>query len=308
MILTVTLNPAIDISYSLPELLEDSINRVNLVSKTAGGKGLNVARVLSLSGEEVCATGLYGGVLSIQISHELNHLGIRDNFLKISGETRNNIAILHEGKQTEILEAGPTISKNEAEEFLEVFSVIVKQVSVVTISGSLPQGLPMDYYYKMIEYANKSGVKVILDGSGEAFESALSARPYAIKPNHEEIADLLKEDITQQPEKLRQYLSSKMFEGIPLIMVSLGAKGALIKRNNHFYLAKIPIVKTKNAVGSGDATVAGLAASLSKGSNDEQIIKHSMTLGVLNAMNECTGVVNMERYQEIYDQVSIDYL
>jgi tagatose 6-phosphate kinase len=129
MILTVTLNPAIDISYILDKLNIDGVNRVSKVSKTAGGKGLNVSRVLALSGESVLATGFYGGPLSRQINQELSKLDIEDKFVSISGETRNNIAILHEGKQTEILEAGPSILQNEAEQFLKNLSEIIQNTS-----------------------------------------------------------------------------------------------------------------------------------------------------------------------------------
>src|SRR5690625_1318603 len=113
MILTLTLNPAVDISYKLDQLSMDTVNRVEDVSKTAGGKGLNVARVLTQLGEEVAASGFLGGRLGNCIRSQIDLLGINDFFIEISGETRNCIAVIHEGKQTEILESGPTIPKAE---------------------------------------------------------------------------------------------------------------------------------------------------------------------------------------------------
>ena len=122
MILTITLNPAVDISYKLDYFSLDTVNRVEDVSKTAGGKGLNVARVLHQLGEDVAASGFLGGSLGDFIRTQLAAIGIQDFFVPIDGETRNCIAIIHEGKQTEILESGPVISASEAELFLEKFT------------------------------------------------------------------------------------------------------------------------------------------------------------------------------------------
>lgn len=117
MILTVTMNPSVDISYPLEEFNLDTVNRVAKVSKTPGGKGLNVTRVLKQLNDKVVATGLIGGALGTDIKEKLLQTGIKNDFFEISGETRNCIAILHEGNQTEILEKGPTITKSESENF-----------------------------------------------------------------------------------------------------------------------------------------------------------------------------------------------
>lgn len=122
MILTITMNPSVDISYSFESFSEDTVNRVDKVRKTAGGKGLNVTRVLNQLGAEVSASGLLGGFLGEQIRSELDESGINQSFTQISGETRNCIAILHEGRQTEILEKGPTITEEEATLFWKSLS------------------------------------------------------------------------------------------------------------------------------------------------------------------------------------------
>lgn len=190
MILTVTLNPSVDISYPLETLKIDTVNRVKDVSKTAGGKGLNVTRVLYESGDKVTATGFLGGKIGEFIESELEQSPVSPAFYKISGNTRNCIAILHEGNQTEILEQGPTISHEEAEGFLDHYSNLIKQSEVVTISGSLPSRLPNDYYEKLIQLASDEGVAVVLDCSGAPLETVLksSAKPTAIKPNNEELS------------------------------------------------------------------------------------------------------------------------
>ena len=141
MILTVTLNPSIDISYTLPYLKLDTTNRTAEVNKTAGGKGINVTRVIHDLKKNVLASGLIGGNLGKAIIENLNEVGIKSDFYPISGETRNCIAILHEGQQTEILESGPTITAGESMNFLTHFKDIATQADVITISGSLPKGL-----------------------------------------------------------------------------------------------------------------------------------------------------------------------
>ena len=192
MILTVTMNPSIDISYPLDVLQLDTVNRVAEVSKTAGGKGLNVTRVLSEIKDPVAATGLLGGRTGQFI---LDHLGegIEERFFEIAGDTRNCIAILHEGKQTEILEKGPTISEKEGQDFLDHYRHLVEQVEVVAISGSLPAGLPVDYYASLVKIAREAGKTVVLDCSGASLEAAIQAavKPTVIKPNNEELSQLL---------------------------------------------------------------------------------------------------------------------
>ncbi|MDT4061141.1 PfkB family carbohydrate kinase, partial [Staphylococcus aureus] len=135
MILTLTLNPSVDISYPLTALKLDDVNRVQEVSKTAGGKGLNVTRVLAQVGEPVLASGFIGGELGQFIAKKLDHANIKHAFYNIKGETRNCIAILHEGQQTEILEQGPEIDNQEAAGFIKHFEQLLEKVEAVAISG-----------------------------------------------------------------------------------------------------------------------------------------------------------------------------
>ncbi|HBG3177170.1 TPA: tagatose-6-phosphate kinase, partial [Staphylococcus aureus] len=177
MILTLTLNPSVDISYPLTALKLDDVNRVQEVSKTAGGKGLNVTRVLAQVGEPVLASGFIGGELGQFIAKKLDHADIKHAFYNIKGETRNCIAILHEGQQTEILEQGPEIDNQEAAGFIKHFEQLLEKVEAVAISGSLPKGLNQDYYAQIIERCQNKGVPVILDCSGATLQTVLE-NPY----------------------------------------------------------------------------------------------------------------------------------
>ena len=213
MILTVTMNPSIDISYPLEELKIDTVNRVSEVSKTAGGKGLNVTRVLAEIGDNVAATGLIGGTNGEFLLRNL-HQAVQPLFYNISGDTRNCIAILHEGKQTEILEAGPTITADEANGFLHHFKSLMESAEVVSISGSLPTGLPVEYYIQLVEIANQAGNKVVLDCSGAALEAVLKSdvKPTAIKPNNEELSQLLGREVSKDLDELKAVLSEPLFD------------------------------------------------------------------------------------------------
>ncbi|HFI0287860.1 TPA: tagatose-6-phosphate kinase [Streptococcus suis] len=308
MILTITLNPSVDIAYQLNQFRLDSVNRVEKVQKTAGGKGLNVTRVLKQIGEDVLATGFIGGELGNDVINQLYQNHIKSSFVEISGETRNCIAILHEGQQTEILEQGPTIQEHEALNFIEHLSNLLSKVEVVVISGSLPKGLESDYYVKIVELCKKFGVAVVLDCSGEALKKVLESneKPTVIKPNTEELSQLIGSDVTDENQELQSVLSSQMFQGIEWIVVSLGAKGAFAKHKDKFYRVRIPKIDVVNPVGSGDSTVAGIAASLAHALPDVELLKNANILGMLNAQEEQTGYVNLEHSEELYSQIEVE--
>lgn len=308
MILTVTMNPSVDISYPLETLKLDTVNRVSTVSKTPGGKGLNVTRVLSEVGEDVVATGLVGGKLGDFIKEKLDQAGIGNRFFDIRGDTRNCIAILHEGLQTEILEAGPSIAPDEATAFLQHFKELSKDFDVIAISGSLPSGLPSDYYATVISLANANQKKVVLDCSGQALQDVLdqSEKPFVIKPNTEELAQLVGREVTDDIEDLKATLNQDLFDGIEWIIVSLGAKGAFAKHGDKFYRVRIPKIEVVNPVGSGDSTVAGIASALVQGFSDADLLKRANVLGMLNAQEEMTGHVNMSNYETLFNQIQVE--
>lgn len=307
MILTVTMNPSVDISYPLEKFNLNTVNRASDVIKTPGGKGLNVTRVLKQLDNEVIATGLIGGALGMDIQKKLTEMDIESKFFEISGETRNCIAVLHDGKQTEILENGPEITQSESKEFLEYFEELVKEVDIISISGSLPSGLSDGYYSKMIKICNKYDKPVVLDCSGKSLLEVLKGeyKPKAIKPNTEELSQLIGKDVSKNIEELRETLKNKMFYGIEWIIVSLGADGVFAKHKDKFYKVNIPEIQVVNPVGSGDSTVAGITSAIYENANDENLLKKANTLGMLNAMEKLTGFVNLENYDELFEKIEI---
>lgn len=306
MILTVTMNPSVDISYPLEFFTLDTVNRAVEVHKTAGGKGLNVARVLADFGEEVGVTGLIGGSNGSFLLSQLEET-IKADFFAIEGNTRNCIAILHEGNQTEILEMGPTVTATEATTFLSIFRLLLLDASVVTMSGSLAKGLLESYYIDLISLANDSHKDVVLDCSGKALEAVLKShyKPRVIKPNIEELSQLLQKTVPEDIETLKEILSDSLFAGIEWIIVSLGKNGAFAKHKETFYTVDIPTIEVVNPVGSGDATVAGIASALAHGLSDEDLLKRANAFGMLNAQEPQTGHINPDNYKQLFDKIKV---
>lgn len=306
MILTITMNPSIDISYPLETFKLDTVNRVRNVRKTAGGKGLNVTRILKQLDTEVIASGLIGGFLGEEIKKDLTQNEIAHDFLPISGETRNCIAVLHDGKQTEILENGPVITEQEARAFLQHFEKLAVKAEIISFSGSLPEGLSADFYRQMLQVCQPK--PVVLDCSGTALREVLrgSVKPKLIKPNTEELAGLLGREISTELSDLKAALSDSMFDEIEWIVVSMGGDGAFAKHHETFYLVTIPKIDVVNPVGSGDATVAGLTAAIQQGLSDEAVLKQGNVLGMLNAQEATTGYVQLANYQKLYDQILVE--
>ena len=306
MILTVTLNPSVDISYKMDQFNLDTVNRVGDVLKTAGGKGINVARVLKQLGEDATATGFLGGSLGDFIRGQMVELAVHDHFVGIAGETRNCIAIIHGGNQTEILESGPEITDNEEILFLDQFTTSIEGVDYVTISGSQPKGLASDFYVKLLEIAQRNNKRVLLDTSGKLLELALESdfKPFLIKPNLEELSGLLKTEIENEVQVI-EILQHPIFEGISWIVGTLGAEGALVKHQDVVYRVQIPKVKAVNPVGSGDSVIAGFAAGFSRGLIGEELLKFGLTMGVLNAMEEKTGSINPEKVEWCMEQMHV---
>lgn len=307
MILAVTMNPSVDISYPIQDFKLDDVNRVENVRKTAGGKGLNVARVVKQMGEDVLATGVIGGTIGDYIIQELTKSDIRNHFYKINQESRNCIAILHEGKQTEILESGPSLSAEEGDAFLEKYRELLSEVSIVTISGSLPKGLESGFYRQMVEIGREKGIPVIIDTSGEPLRQVLNhnVKPFAIKPNISELFQLFGMEVEESTSSLKQLLNNKLFHGIEWIVVSMGAAGSFLKHGADYYRVTIPAIEVMNPVGSGDATVAGLAVALKRKQAVSDILKTAMTTGMLNTMEEVTGYIDLEKFDQFFEMVEV---
>ena len=308
MILTITLNPSIDISYPFSSFRIGEVNRVQNETKTAGGKGLNVSRVLNQLNSNILATGVVGGYSGEFIKYKLSDEKINHNFFVIKNETRYCISILHNSNQTEVLESGPQLTNEEVKNCIDKIKSLIPNKKVVTISGSMAKGFPIDTYQKLITSAINHNCKVLLDASGENLKQSLICKnkPYLIKPNIEELNQLLSTNIKANDfEALKASLNNSIFDDIKYIVISLGENGAIVKVNNDFFKVEVPKINPINPVGSGDSTIAGFAYAIDNALNSFEIIKYGMACGVLNALNPKTGYINVQLLDKTMNEIRI---
>lgn len=309
MILTVTMNASVDITYVMDELKTDAVNRVANVTKTAGGKGLNVTRVLKQVHADVTAAGLAGGCNGKFIQRELKRQGISSEFCEIASESRNNISIIHGKHCTEILERGEKVQKEELQRFCGQYERLLDNASTVVLSGSLPQGAAPDFYASLVKTALQKKRKVILDTSGDCLRESLHSvyKPFLIKPNEKELEELTGQKLRfQDKAAIKNVLSLELFWGIEYVVVSMGASGAIVKQGDVFYRVTVPRIDAVNPIGSGDSVIAGIALSFDRGEAAEEAIKRGMTFGVLNALEAAPGKLKLECYEDVISKVEVE--
>ncbi len=304
MILTVTLNPAIDRVYFVDNLDIGEVNRPADMTYTAGGKGLNVSRVATLIGEKVDATGFVAGYNGQFICDDIQKIGIGNKFVQIDGETRIciNITDRSNGKSTEVLEKGPVVSEADCDKFIDFYTKNISNYDVISISGSMPKGVPTDFYAKLVEIAKQQGKKIVVDTSGDALVSVIKAKPYMVKPNKYELSKYLGREISTLDDV--KAAAKELFEsGISFPVISLGKDGCIAYIDNKCYHFISPDVKTVNTVGSGDSFIAGVVAGLVRGMNGIDIMKLANACGTANTQFSQTGMVSKELVDKFFKEV-----
>ena len=293
MILTVTPNPAIDKVYAIDDFAINQVFRPKDQVVTAGGKGLNVARVARLLGEEVMATGMIGGNNGLLIEKKIKDLGISSHFKTIQAESRTCLAVMDQknNTSTEIMELGPEVNSHEYTDFLLMFSDLAEKAEIITASGSLPPGLDSNFYPELITMARKKGKRVIIDTSGKNLANAVRNLPYMIKPNLQELMDLTGLELKTIKDQAQAVLNFKK-AGIYLPCLTLGKVGCLVALEDGVYHFNSPPVQVVNTVGSGDAFVAGCAVGLKRGLNLMETIKLGMACGTANTQFFQTGMIS----------------
>ncbi|MEG0050983.1 MAG: 1-phosphofructokinase [Terrisporobacter sp.] len=307
MITTVTLNVSIDKAYKIKGRVESGkVIRVLECNNTAGGKGLNVSRVASLCKEDILATGFVGGHCGALIEELLEKDNIKNKFTHVKSETRSCINILDENNvSTEFLEKGYPVTKEEIEEFLNDFDKIIEDSNVITISGSVPQGVPSDIYATLIKMIKAKNKRVILDTSGDLLKEGIKALPTMIKPNSEEMENLLNVSINNEEEVIKNAI--KLHEsGIELVVVSLGSDGALLVCKEGIYHGKPPEIEVVNTVGCGDSMVAAFAVAMERGYSNTDSLKYAISISAANAMTFSTGSFNEDDVDNIFENTQIN--
>jgi len=292
----------------MKDLIKGEVMRAAEVDNTPGGKGIHVANVATILGEDCIATGYLGGKSGEFISEKLQDYGIKQDFVQVAGETRSCLAIITEsGVQTEILEPGPTVTQEEQEAFLSKYQELLSKAAVVAASGSMPKGLPGDFYGQLINLARKAGKPFLLDTSGEALIQGIKAQPYFVKPNNDEIKVLVGAEL-RSDEDIVHVLQKFMEDGIKLPVISLGAQGSMAGYNQHVYKITVPKIQCKNPVGSGDSFVAGIAVGIERGMAIEDVLSLGAACGTANAMEDESGFVRKEVVEELFPQIKIQQI
>lgn len=307
MITTVTLNASIDKAYHMEKKIKNgTVMRVATCHNTAGGKGLNVARVIKICGEDVLATGFAGGFNGKYLQKMLEEDKIKQDFVSVQGETRSCINILDPAySSTEYLEPGCEISPKEEADFIEKFPEIIEDSKVVTISGSIPKGVKKDIYKRIVEIAKKMGKQVILDTSGETLELGLQAKPTMVKPNKDEMEALFGIKIHSMDDVIEG--AKRIYKrGIEYVVISLGGDGALLVCEDGIFTGKPPKIEVVNTVGCGDSMVAAFAVGMMREYEKKECLKYAVAVATANALSDSTGNFDPRVRDEIYENVIVE--
>lgn len=309
MIVTVTMNPAIDKTIELDQLVVGNLNRIKTSVFDVGGKGINVSKTINAIGGQSIATGFVGGSTGEVIKTTLENLGITTDFVEVDGETRTNTKVFSNNYPvTELNELGTEITEAQLEELIEKLKGYAKQGALFVLAGSIPKGVAVDAYKTIIEIVHENGGKVILDADGELFKTSLQAKPDVIKPNRDELASYA--NITTQitTRQLVEIANEFLDFGIETVVVSMGKEGASYfnKRNS---LKSDPIdVKVLSTVGAGDALVAGLAYSIDQGYDFREMIALSMATSAGAVTTLGTKPPSLELVNELKPQANISFI
>lgn len=303
MITTVTLNPAIDKLYLVDGVAESTVMRVREVLNTAGGKGLNVARVATQLGEKATALGFVGGHNGSALTDQIARFGIRNKFIRVTGETRCciNVRDTRTGRHTEFLEPGQPVEAAAFDELLRRYREVLPESKVVAISGSAPKGTPEDFYGRLITLAKAAGVPVILDTSGKLLENGVEYKPTMIKPNREEMAALAGVDPENTDDIIRA-ARELCRSGIEYVVISLGNEGMLFISREAELKGIAPKVDVQNTVGCGDSMVAGFAAAIARDMPPEDALRLAMAAAAANAADLRTGWADPELVKKLLPQ------
>lgn len=265
-ITTVTLNPAIDRTVAVPGFAVGRVNRTAGEWRHAGGKGVNVATVLAGLGQATTVTGWLGTDNAAVFEEHFARLGLSDRFVRVAGATREGIKLIDEraGQTTDINFPGMPVSGEALARLLQAVDQIASVGGWWVLSGSIPPGAPAEVYATLADRIIRRGGRCVLDTSGDALRLGLSARPTVVKPNVDELRDLTGMPL---PDVAAVTIAAGdlVREGVQLVVVSMGADGAVFTSADGSFLALPPRVEVRSTVGAGDAMVAGLVHGLSTG-------------------------------------------
>ncbi|MCK0472434.1 1-phosphofructokinase [Halalkalibacter sp. APA_J-10(15)] len=300
MIRTVTLNPAIDHFVRLEQFELGHVNRAKADLKVAGGKGINISKVLKNLGHTSVAHGLIGGFTGRFVQEQLERDGIVTEFTAINADTRINMKI-QSNMETEINGVSPQITENELNDLEKKLGLLQDGDSLV-LAGSVPETMPSSIYERLLTRIDGKDVQVFVDTSGAALHSVIEKKPTFIKPNHYELAELFSTTISTKEEAI-PYVRELLSKGIQFVLVSFAGDGALLGTDDAIYMANVPTGEVVNSVGAGDSVVAGFLTALSEGQQIEKVFAFAVASGSATAFSQ--GFCQREAVETLTKEVFI---
>ena len=309
MILTVTLNAAIDRTVAVPNFRLGRRHRSVESRTVAGGKGINVARALNLLGRPVIATGFVGGPTGARVLEQMGEESVLTDFTEIAAETRINLAVIDptSGEQTEINERGPAVSPEEVQRLFDRIAYLAGGVKICVLAGSVPPGAGDDLYARLIADLNRRGIPVVLDAEGEAMLEGVRAGASMVTPNEREAEELAGQEFEDRGD---------LAHGV-LELVRLGATEAAITRPDGCVAAvgegnsrRLLEVHTEpleavSSVGSGDAFLAGYVAARYEGRSPEECLAYGVACGAESTQHFGAGTVDRNQVERLLGEVSV---
>ncbi len=311
MIITVTLNAAIDKTLAVPNFRLGRRHRAVEHTAMAGGKGVNVARTLRALGQPVIATGVAGGPTGTRIVENLTEEGILNDFVRIREESRTSTAVVDptSGEQTEINEHGPHVSEGELELFVDKLLYLAKGAAVCVIAGSLPRGVDVALYGRIIEEMKRLGVTTVLDAEGEPMRAATRRGPDVVSPNELEAEGLVGYEFSDEDDRrsaVREMVELGARESI--MTLSDGCLAMLGDGERHVYRATLAPLEPVSSVGSGDAFLAGFVAARYGGSGHEDSLRFAVACGAESTQHFGAGRVEQREVERLVPEVRVEEL
>lgn len=306
-IATVTMNPSIDQHILIDRLVKDDVIRARDIRRDPGGKGINVSRALKELGANTVAFGITGGGAGYIVKSLLHERDIPFESVEVVEETRINFIFTDSSDrtQTRISSPGPWVQLEEADRLLELALAHRPAPAWWVLGGSLPRGIPADFYARMIRALQTRGARCFLDADDDVLKIGLEARPYGIKPNDSELARLVGRRLRSETEILaaaREVLDL----GVEIVAVTLGEKGALVVTASSVIHALTPAVDVRSKVGAGDSFLAGFVHAISQGQSLEAAARLGAAAGTAAVIHEGTQLCRREDVERLATQVVVE--
>jgi len=304
-ILTLTLNPALDITVSLDALRPGHVNRAQDQHSHAAGKGLNVAQVLADLGHSVTVGGFLGQDNLQPFEALIEWRGFADCFVRVPGETRSNLKLVEaDGRVTDINGQGPQVDEAACEALMRLLEQVAPGHDAVVVAGSLPRGISPDWFARLLEQLKGQGLRVALDSSGAALRAGLQSAPWLVKPNTEELGEVLGLDVHSAAEQ--QAAAQRLLAtGIEHVVVSAGEQGVSWFTAGHALHAQPPQVQVASTVGAGDSLVAGMVHGLLLAEAPAQTLRRATAIAAQAVTQVGFGIRDREQLARLEAAVQL---